>query len=499
MELNKIYQGNSLKVLKSFKDNSIDCCVTSPPYYGLRDYGTEPTTWPAVEYCLFGFTITIKPMKCSLGLESTPEEFIGHMILIFSEVFRALKKEGTVWMNMGDSYAGSMNGQQKTSNDIWVDNSMSAASIHTLGNYEFSKKSKRGRKENGVKRWGGGNISCTGNIKPKDLIGIPWMLAFALREYGWYLRQDIIWNKPNPMPESVTDRCTKSHEYIFLLSKSAKYYYDAEAIKTSLATSSIPRLLQDTDHQKGSARAYGGKIHNGNMKAVVSKSFTAWQTGPGSHSTLKHNTEEGRNIEKTKRTIHQEESASYGINGKGFIGHSGNFDAKGNLIGNGKANKRSVWTIPTMPYSDAHFATFPEKLIVDCIKAGSSEFGCCSKCGKPYIRDFTKELIPTSKASYNSKIDIRDINADKQDQGSNRMKDGHKPGWVNKTETVGWSPSCKCNSNYVPSVILDPFIGAGTTALVARKLNRNFVGIELNHEYIKIAETRLQNQLGMFK
>lgn len=160
MELkNKIFQGNSLEILKTFPDNSIDMCVTSPPYFGLRDYGHEE----------------------QIGLEENPEEFIENLVNVFREVKRVLKKEGTLWVNIGDSYA-----VEKKTNPI--------------------------------------------GIKPKDLIGIPWMLAFALRSDGWILRQDIIWSKPNPMPESVTDRCTKSHEYIFLLSKNKKYYYDYEQI-----------------------------------------------------------------------------------------------------------------------------------------------------------------------------------------------------------------------------------------------------------------------------
>jgi site-specific DNA-methyltransferase (cytosine-N4-specific) len=210
------------------------------------------------------------------------------------------------------------------------------------------------------------------------------MLAFALRSAGWYLRQDIIWHKPNPMPESVTDRCTKAHEYIFLLTKSPRYYYDAVAIKTK----------STWDPEKA-------------------KTPDGWDTGPGSHGSYHR---EGR--EKGKKIFDK----TQGGGGTGFKNHSGNYDARGNLIGGGMANKKSVWTVSTKPFKEAHFATFPEDLISDCIKAGCPENG----------------------------------------------------------------------------LVLDPFMGAGTTALVARKLGRNYLGYELNPEYIKIANNRLYNEIGMF-
>lgn len=274
-------------------------------------------------------------------------------------------------------------------------------------------------------------------MKPKDLVGIPWMLAFALRADGWYLRSDIIWHKPNPMPESVTDRPTKSHEYIFLLSKSQHYFYDAEAIKEQLAEST----LNDNRLKKGDFTTNRPE-----------RDF------PGNNS-------QGSGLLFTD------------INGR---------------------NKRSVWTVSSKPFSEAHFATFPEDLISDCIRAGSSEYGCCEKCGSPYERVVSKKLTPTNKASYNSQVDSRDLDSDGQDQGSNRMKDGHKPEHFNKTKTKGWQPTCKCNAAVIKSVVLDPFSGAGTTNIVAEKLNRNHVGIELNPKYIDIYERRRQKTFGLF-
>lgn len=328
--------------LRSMADNSVDCCVTSPPYFGLRDYGNER----------------------QIGLEDTPEEYVSKMVEVFEQVRRVLKPEGNLWLNLGDSYAGS---------------GMGAANYPHLA----SEKQKSNHGSSTAAGRGGNKYG----LKPKDLIGIPWMVAFALRSAGYYLRQDIIWSKPNPMPESVTDRCTKAHEYIFLMSKSQKYYYDHEAIKTEISDTTIKRLMQDTRWQEGSDRVPGKT--NGKMKAVGDLRKGYEHRGSGD---------------------------------KKLGSHSGNYAADGSIIGGGMANKKSVWTVTTKPFSEAHFATFPEDLIVDCIKAGCPEGG----------------------------------------------------------------------------LILDPFMGAGTTALVARKLNRNYIGFELNPDYIKIANKRLNDELGMF-
>ena len=211
----KILQGNCLETLSSLEEKSVNTCVTSPPYWGLRDYGNGD----------------------QLGQEETPEKFVESLVNVFREVRRVLRDDGTVWLNLGDSYNGS--GGQGTKPNI------------------MSKEAAEGR--------GGKAIKIQG-LKSKDLVGIPWRVAFALQADGWYLRQDIIWHKPNPMPESVQDRCTKAHEYIFLLSKSAKYYYDNEAIKEDSAESSKDRLNQDIKNQKGSSRVPGKT--NGTMNAV---------------------------------------------------------------------------------------------------------------------------------------------------------------------------------------------------------------------------------------
>jgi DNA modification methylase len=279
--------GDCRAILQSLPPESVQCCVTSPPYWGLRDYGHAD----------------------QIGQEKTPEEFVANLVQVFSEVRRVLKNDGTLWMNLGDSYAndgkwgGSSGGKHVTA-------------LH--GNTGIG----RGKKTTG--------------LKPKDLVGIPWMVAFALRADGWYLRQDIIWAKPNPMPESVTDRCTKSHEYIFLLSKSERYLWNQDAIAEPVADATVQRIRQATlDAQEGSERVPGKT--NGKMKAVV--------------------------YESARKALRTDVESR----------HRSSIPGGQSLCAEPKAtrNKRSVWTVPTAPYKEAHFATYPPDLIKPCIMAGT--------------------------------------------------------------------------------------------------------------------------------
>lgn len=354
-----ILQGDCVEVLKTLPEGSVQTCVTSPPYYGLRDYGTasweggdpgcdhaekrggngaastKQTTSNGTQDYQYKHTCR----KCGavrvdnqIGLEETPEQYVAKLVEVFREVRRVLKDDGTLWLNLGDSYAGSGGvGNQRDGA-----NKGNMAKFKNPNSYKITRSK---RMERGSGRWGGGNVPATGNLKPKDLIGIPWMVAFALRADGWYLRQDIIWHKPNPMPESMTDRCTKAHEYIFLLSKSARYYFDYEAIQEPASDASVARWSQDVENQEGSTRANGGAKSNGNMKAVG---------GPKSrdeYKNLQYNGQKPRTIHE-KRLVGEEYAAAV-------------------------RNKRSVWTVTTKPYKEAHFATFPPDLIEPCILAGS--------------------------------------------------------------------------------------------------------------------------------
>jgi len=315
--INKIIHGDCLEVMKEMPDESVNCCVTSPPYWGLRDYGVDG----------------------QLGVEKTPEEYVEKMVVIFRELKRILRGDGTLWLNLGDSYS---------SGSAWSDS-------------DDKRLRDRFRGQTAEHKPGRGNDLATHravSLLPKNLVGIPWRVAFALQSDGWYLRSDIIWSKPNPMPESVTDRPTKSHEYIFLLSKSRKYYYDTEAIRETAAYDG-----RNDEIMKGSNKHADGSIPNQPPHTFHQRGCERWQK-----------------------------------------------DMSGLRV----RNKRSVWTIATQPYAEAHFATFPEKLIEPCILAGCPEGG----------------------------------------------------------------------------IVIDPFIGSGTTAKVAKEMKRNFIGIELNGEYIPLIENR---------
>lgn len=290
-----LYQGDVLDKLKQLESESINCCVTSPPYWNLRDYGVEG----------------------QLGLEPTPEEYVVKMVEVFREVKRVLKKDGTLWLNLGDSYCSTAPG---TMGD----------NIHIQGTLEATKRARKIMRPNTPNR-----------LKPKDLVGIPWRVAFALQAEGWYLRSDIIWHKPNPMPESVTDRPTKAHEYIFLLSKSERYYYDAESIKEPsvyLGDNNGVGFGHGTDKEtRERDRVRGSEVHTDKPNS-------------GRRSGNKE-----RKIDAPGRlNTHMGSSVPW----------------EGNT-----RNKRTVWTVATKPFKEAHFATFPPDLIKPCILAGCPEGG----------------------------------------------------------------------------------------------------------------------------
>ncbi len=401
MELNVIHNTDCREGLKSLPDNCIDCVVTSPPYYGLRDYG----------------------MADQIGLEETPEEFINKLADVFDQIHRVLKPDGNLWLNIGDSYASAPKNRT-------VEHATKSSSLTGGHNTQISALKQPNK--------------ITSGLKQKDLIGIPWMLAFELRKRGWYLRQDIIWHKPNPMPESVTDRCTKSHEYIFLLTKSPKYYFDNEAIKVNALNpeDDIRRITKQKKTNKSSSTGMKNGIRQKNLE----------EKGQQNHS------------------FHESRSE-----GKEWENETG------------KANKKSVWTVTTKPYTGAHFATFPQDLIMDCIKAGSCEYGCCSNCGSPYERITEKKYIKHENWF-----------GDKQKVRNSRGTAGNSYNELVGTETKGWQATCDCNADIKPSVVLDPFMGAGTTAVVAAKLSRNYIGFELNPDYTEIARHRLATELGLF-
>jgi DNA modification methylase len=344
-EVNKIEFGDCRDTMRRWAAEGVKAqmCVTSPPYFGLRDYGHEG----------------------QIGLEQTPEEYIKAMVEVFRCVRDVLADDGTLWLNIGDSYG-----------------------------------------------------------KGKQLLGVPWRVALALQSDGWILRQDIIWHKPNPMPESVRDRCTKAHEYIFLLSKSERYFFDSEAMKEPVAASTVSRLSQDIESQRGSDRVPGKT--NGPMKAV----------------------------------------------------------------GNGETrNRRSVWTVATRPYKGAHFATFPPALIEPCILAGASERGHCPKCGARWAR----ETEPVVQVKHTGETDSQYPKGSTANRLAMLRQAAREQGmeYTGARRTTGWKPTCACGCDPVPDIVLDPFMGSGTTAAVALQHGRQYLGCELNPEYGPLQQERI--------
>lgn len=432
----RILAGDCRDVLRTLPDASVQCCVTSPPYWGLRDYGTAVWTGGNHAGCDHSRSVWDGPkqtqgaqsghasksdrlrrrecVKCGatridsqIGLENSPDAYVAEMVAVFREVRRVLRDDGTLWLNMGDAYC---NGTKADRNPTSTEGPSVPAS--------WSNRSQAVRS------------GTPAGLKTKDLIGLPWMVAFALRADGWYLRQDNIWAKRNCMPESIRDRTTRAHEYVFLLTKSPRYFYDAVAIEEE---GDIPA---GTKGAKGSA----------------------------------------------------ERAAENGVNAR----------PPEYKVYTGKRNKRSVWHVATQPFAEAHFATMPPAIVETCVLAGTSEKGCCSACGSPWVRQINHSVVPGPKAAKTFVIDSRDLKADANDQGSNRQKDGHKPGYQSLNTTTGWLPSCECDAGIVPCTVLDPFGGAGTTALVADRLGRHATLIELNPEYIAIVRRRLTKDAGMF-
>ena len=445
---------------------SVHCVVTSPPYWGLRDYG----------------------IAGQLGLERTPEEYVAAMVAVFREVWRVLRDDGTLWLNLGDCYAssppGCANGGVSESSGLHGVRGVS-------GTYRETLRQSVGQKRNTV----------TGGLKPKDLVGIPWRCAFALQAAGWTLRSDIVWSKPNPMPESVTDRPTRAHEYLFLLSKALAVHALNQKHK---GRGGHTTTKADLAFKIQAAQACSDLNHGGepDLSWFTPGSYGRWDSQPYYFDA-----------EAIK------EPAAYpgGANapdkikspyGQGFT--AGRSDGKSRWPGigpqHGEArnrgeeykdmqqhagrNKRSVWTIATTPYPEAHFATFPEALVEPCILAGTSERGVCAACGAPWTRVGEKG----SGEAFDKPVrnDGRPDGAERRKIGGGQREwDSYQP-----PTTTGWQPTCACAAPTTKPLVLDPFAGSGTVGLVCQRLGRRFVGLELKPEYCQMAAKRTA-QLGL--
>jgi DNA modification methylase len=352
----RLMHGHVLDKLQELPPRSVHTCVTSPPYWNLRNYGTEPVAWP-------------DGWRGSLGLEPTVDRYVAHLVQVFEAVKRVLRDDGTLWLNLSSGY------------------------------------------------------------HQKQLLGLEWHTAFALQAAGWILRSDIIWSKLNPMPSSVEDRPTRSHEYLFLLSKQEHYYYNADAIREPAVCRAMPETSRN---------------HLGT---------------------------------KSSLTGHHAQGGTLGWN-RPELGR----------------NKRSIWNIATVPLAEAHFAAFPPALVEPCLLAGTSALGACASCGAPYARVVER---------YRTHNGVRDDSLGawrNTDLGSpmGAQGDGHWR-YASVSEQKGWRPTCTCQTDQVtPGTVLDPFCGAGTTLLVAQRLGRDAIGIDLNATYLDLARRRVAADMPLF-
>lgn len=403
--------GNALDVIPTLSDNSIDCVVTSPPYWQLRDFGHPD----------------------QIGHEQTPLLFIDALVSVFQKVRPKLKDSGSLFINLADTYASSSKGDTRTA-ESYSGHLHQKAMDATL----FSSR------------------KISPDVPNSCLCMIPERFAWAMIEKGWILRNKIIWHKTNPMPESVSNRLSKTYEFIYHFVKSKDYYYDLTAIRKPLAASSIVRISQDIENQAGSSRGYqAGYRPNGPMKAVCNAS----DKNPGDVFSLDDElcTDINLLIQKWKQM------------------HPDDWD-----------KQNDVWDISSTPYSKAHFATFPLSIVELCVKAGSSEMGCCHVCGSPSIRIIDKSFIPQNDVSP-SKLAKSSIKGFDPSCGW-----GGTPRGSSVVSTVGWNKSCSCDDgDLVPSVILDPFAGSGTVGEFCRLNNRSSILIELNKEYKPLINDRV--------
>lgn len=572
-----VLHGHSLAKLREMPDESVHCWISSPPYWGLRDYGLPPQVWGGDERCehhwseweekhsereksingksrtnerSYGGDPTRKfngnhqkhssgsfCKKCDawlghLGLEPNPDLYVRNLVMVLREARRVLRSDGTFWLNLGDSYAGSRSGEKREiphydgrNYDRTLQNTRVALepeqNIPVNGRIKDVKLKQATNR--GAGRWGGGNNPSGGELKPKDLVGIPWMVAFALRSDGWWLRSAIPWIKRNCMPESTTDRPSTATEHVFLLCKSDQYFYDADAVAVPASAATHARLSQNLEAQIGSERANGGAKTNGNMKAVGRKMSA-------SGSGIKNNESFNNTVclmvgDRNRRNSDwffeswRQNSADEVQSWQGMLS-----DDNGTPL---------AFVINTQPYSEAHFATFPTKLIHPMILAGTSARGCCSKCGAQWERnvelgepdiDHQRACGSDATGEYHGEATKDFVPSRAQDASA--VKARILAGMVQR-KTVGWLPTCECGScsecgkdrkgrelclcmersegggakwvpcPTIPCTVGDMFGGSGTTGEVALELGRSAVLIELNDKYLPLIDQRCDVTPGL--
>ncbi len=484
--VNQIHIGHVWDILKKMPDELVHCVVTSPPYWGLRNYGLEPVVWDGKDGCdhqwgsefvkkyapkrdhngandfsesrgtesyRAGFETELKlgsfcphcnAWRGQLGLEPTPELYVKHLVDIFREVKRVLRKDGTLWLNLGDSYAGSSQGWGKDKQ--YADGKQAT----NIGSLTYSPDHIYPKPPNYI------SSRQSNGLKPKDLCEIPSDVVKALRTDGWYLRSRIPWLKRNSMPESVTDRPATAVEYVFLLSKSEKYFYDGEAVKMGLSETTIADKRNSTGrHTQGKLES---KYYEEESPDKATPDKPSWY-----RSKTFVNARAGRNLRNSDFFFQTWQGLLTDEEGEPLA-----------LIVNPKG------------YKGAHFATFPDMLVEPMIRAGTSERGCCPKCGSSWERIIEKTGGTIGKAWHDHDGDLTKGQSQKKDRTMSQAWEDN--GY--QVKTLGWQPTCECVIEPIPCTVLDPFLGSGTVTKVAIRLRRNWVGIDLSPEYGELAEKR---------
>ncbi len=449
-----LLQGDAEAVLRTLPAGSVHCCVTSPPYFGLRDYGTG--TWsggdPACDHedrprrndagRRDGRGVPYGPAdkrdaaqfrgtcgKCGatrtdrqLGLEKSLRDYVARLVCVFGQVRRVLRDDGVMFLNLGDSYcnAGTRN------NGTGLDGNRRGGMANTDGSWAEAKAS-HGDMRRALRSEG---------FKVKDRLGVPHRVVFALQKAGWYWRDEIVWSKASPMPESVTDRTTKAHEFVFVLTKRPRYFFDAEAVREDSAPSAVARA---------------GLVKRPSPKQQVLIDNGTWKNG-----------------------------ADEGLYGAG-------------------RNPRSVWHLASEPCPEAHFATFPSEIPRRAILAGTSEKGVCPGCGAPWRRVVERGQSHYAALGKSGRDAVAGDAKTPGGGGHTRMPNGTTPSYfAAPAATVGWEPGCACPPHDpIAATVLDPFSGAGTTGIAALKLGRRYIGIELNSEYIQLSRRRINAECGL--
>lgn len=391
--------GDALQTLRTLPGESVHCVVTSPPYFSLRSY--LPSDHPDKAF--------------ELGAEATPEQFVANLVAVFAEVKRVLHPSGTLFLNLGDSYVS----HKPRSGSVHANNGVEQNAAFVAAQHAVDLRGK-------------------GELKDKDLIGIPWMVAFALRADGWYLRSAITWCKGNPMPESVSDRCTSATEMVFMLAKNERYFYDQEAIREEASPASIARISQaNFANQTGGPKDYRNGV---NPSRSMRNTLENFAKNPG-------------------------------------------------------RNKRNWWLVNSEPYPGSHYAVMPSKLVEPCILSGTSAHGVCAKCLAPYERQI--ERVDDDRPTYKTEGAGEWANGSGRNDGKGLHKvlraDGRGGDLATKTNvTTGWAATCQCQADVVPATVLDCFFGSGTVIATALKFGRSAIGIDLDARNIALAKKRIE-------